>query len=126
MMAVFMIVTLAAIGLYLLTVSAVQAEATSQDEQGARAYQAARTGIEWGAFQLLRNGSCPATQLLTLQQGFFATVTCVTVGVENEGAISVNVHLITATGCNRTACGPTNTGATYVERQLELTLTREL
>ena len=41
MLAVFMIVTLAAIGVYLVTVSTGQTQAVSQDEQGVRAYQAA-------------------------------------------------------------------------------------
>ena len=55
MLALFMIVSLAAIGVYLLTVATGQLEAGIQDEQGARAYQAARAGLEWGAYQVLRN-----------------------------------------------------------------------
>lgn len=54
MAALFIIVTLAAIGTYLLTVSTGQVAAATQDEQGARAYQAARAGIEWGAYQVLK------------------------------------------------------------------------
>lgn len=124
MAALFIIVTLAAIATYLLTISTGQLEAGIQDEQGARAYQAARTGIDWGAFQVLRNTSCVASQTLTLPQGFWSKVDCSLKATENEAGIPINVYLITATGCNRNACGPANIEPTYVERQLQLTVTR--
>ncbi len=127
-LAIFMIVTLAAIGVYLVTVSTGQVQAVTQDEQGARAYQAARTGVDWGAFQLLRNSSCTASQTLTLTQGlsgFYAEVVCQQVGTtETEGTASVKVYRITVTGCNNSPCSPATPGQTYVERQLQLTLTQ--
>jgi len=126
MLAVFLIVTLAAIGVYLLTFSTGQLEAATQDEQGARAYQAARTGIEWGAFQALRNPPCPAgPTTLTLTQGlagFYAVVTCQQVGAETEGATALTVYRITSTGCNASPCTPASPDRTYVERQLQLTV----
>jgi len=127
-LAVFMIVTLAAIGLYLVTVSTGQIQAVSQDEQSVRAYQAARTGIELGAFQLLRNPPCTPSQTLTLTQGlsgFYAVVTCLQVGTtETEGTASIKVYRITATGCNNNPCSPATPAPTYVERQLQLTITQ--
>lgn len=126
MLAVFLIVTLAAIGVYLLTLSTGQLEAASQDEQGARAYQAARTGIEWGAFQVLRNPPCPATQTLGPftggLNGFYAVVTCQQVGAETEGATALSVYRVTSTGCNASPCTPASPDRTYVERQLQLTI----
>ena len=129
MLAVFMIVTLAAIGLYLVTISTGQIQAVSQDEQATRAYQAARTGIDFGAYQLLQqNNTCP-TQRLTLTQGltgFYAEVACqqlLPLGGEIEGATTVKVYQITATGCNANPCSPAVPGQTYVERQLQLRLT---
>lgn len=129
MMAIFVLVTLAAIGTYLLTISTGQLEAAIQDEQGARAYQAARSGIDWGAYQQLRNASClaPIQSLVFTQPGlagFRAEVTCVLLVTETEGTTPVNVFRITATGCNRNPCGAANVDATYVERQLELILTQ--
>jgi len=127
MMAIFLIVTLAAIGVYLLTVSTGQLEAVSQDQQGAKAYQAARTGIEWGAYQLLRNSSCTPSQTLIRQQGltgYYAEVTCTPLATEPEGGAIIKVYGITATGCNATPCGAANNVPTYVERQLQLTLTQ--
>jgi MSHA biogenesis protein MshP len=136
MLALFMLVSLAAIGAYLLTVSTGQVEASVQDEQGNRAYQAARAGIEWGAFQVLRNpgGSFATTncnaagtpaQAIPLAgglAGFRAEVSCQVFGPETEGAGTVSVYRVTATGCNSNPCGSA-LGPTYVERQLQLTLT---
>jgi MSHA biogenesis protein MshP len=136
MAAIFVLVVLAAIGVYLLTVSTGQVAAAAQDEQGTRAYQAARAGVEWGAYQVLRNSSgtfaattCPAGGNTTLSLGtlgapagaatFAATVACSRT-VESEGGVNnVRIYVITATGCNRAGC-PNTPDATYVERQLQL------
>ncbi|MGH8637940.1 MAG: agglutinin biogenesis protein MshP, partial [Burkholderiales bacterium] len=57
-LAVFLLVSLAAIGAYLLSVSNVQVETGIRDEQAARAYQAARAGLEWGAYRVLSASTC--------------------------------------------------------------------
>ena len=129
MMAVFMVVTLAAIGVYLVTVSTSQMAGATQDEQGARAYQAARTGLEVGAYQILRTATCTASQDLTLIQGlngFFARVTCAQVNAvgETEGGTAIAVFRLTSTGCNVLGCPAATPGPTYVERQLQITITR--
>ena len=126
MMAVFMIVTLAAIGLYLVTVSTGQQAAVLQDQEGARAYQAARTGLEVGAYQILRAATCTPTQTLTLGQGlngFSAVVTCSQAN-ESESGAAITVYQVTSTGCNAAPCAPAPPGSTYVESQLQLTITR--
>jgi MSHA biogenesis protein MshP len=121
-LALFLIVSLAAIGAYLLSVSNVQVETGVMDEQGARAYQAARAGLDWGAYRVLRNGNCPVgTTTIPLASGFFAEVTCTPFGLENEGGTSVSTYRIVSTGCNATPCA-SGSGATYVERQLQLTV----
>ncbi|MGQ0510913.1 MAG: agglutinin biogenesis protein MshP [Betaproteobacteria bacterium] len=137
-LALFMLVSLAAIGAYMLTVSTAQVEAGVQDEQGSRAYQAARAGIEWGAFQVLEN---PAGNFATTRctdastevivfagglAGFRVAVTCQVFGPETEGSSPVSIYRLTATGCNSGTCPEPAAGVspTYVERQLQLTLTR--
>ena len=121
-MALFLIVSLATIGAYLLTVSNVQVETGVMDEQGAHAYQAARAGLEWGAYTVLRNGICPGgTTTIALPAGFYAEVTCTAYGPENEGGTPVSTYRIVSTGCNATPC-TSGTGASYVERQLQLTV----
>jgi len=133
MMAIFIIVTLAAIGVYLVMVSTGQLEAATQDEQGTRAYQAARTGVDWGAYQLLQNtggplatGCAPGPVIrdLPLANGFNVRVQCDRVGSETEAGAPVTAYSLTVTGCNKNPCDGTSTGPTYVERQLQLTLTR--
>lgn len=126
MMAVFMIVVLAAIAVYLLTVSTGQLEAISQDVQGAKAYQAARAGLDWGAYNLLRNNTCAGKTLDLANDlaGYRTVVTCNSVGFESEGAASVQVYRLVSTGCNQTACPAATPGPAYVERQLQLTITK--
>jgi MSHA biogenesis protein MshP len=114
MAALFIIVTLAAIGVYLVTVSTGQLAAGAQDEQAARAYQ------------VLINSSCAAgPQTLTLPQGFVVQVSCAPSAAESEGSRQITGYTVTATGCNNAGgCGAANTAATYVERQLQLTLSK--
>lgn len=128
-LAVFLTVLLAAISAYLLTVSNVQVDSGVKDEQGARAYQAARAGVEWGAFQVVRNATCPAVATTIAMPfvvpGFNVTVTCMAFGAgpETEGGVQVRAHRITATGCNSGGACPGALSPTYVERELQLTVT---
>ncbi|MCX7175579.1 MAG: hypothetical protein NT159_16960 [Proteobacteria bacterium] len=50
--AIFILVVLAALGAFIVTVSTNQAVGSALDVQGSRAYQAARSGIEWGVYQV--------------------------------------------------------------------------
>ena len=135
-LALFLIVSLATIGAYLLTVSNVQVETGIMDEQGARAYQAARAGIEWGAYQVLQNpgGAFATTNCVAGTGGpaqdvapaalvpFHAQVTCQVFGPETEAGTPVRTYRITSTGCNQVNCSAAPSGPTSVNRQLELTL----
>jgi len=132
-LAVFMLVMLAAISAYLLTISNLQVQTAAQDELGARAYQSARTGIDWGAYQILRApaqafatacvaGSSTQTIALSGQlAGFSVAVTCQAGAAQTEGASTFRAYSITATGCNQASC-PGTASATYVERQLKVSL----
>jgi len=141
-LAVFLIVILAAIGAYLLSTSNTQIAASTLDEQGARAYQAARAGLEWGAYQVLQapggafatacagaSLSSPTTTTFSLPQispsaavAFRATVTCGSPGSEPEGGVTVRTYRLTSTGCNDTSCPSSAPGPNYAERQLQLTI----
>jgi MSHA biogenesis protein MshP len=127
-LALFLIVSLAAIGAYLVTVSNVQVETTTKDELGARAYQAARAGLEWGAYRVLRDTNCaPGPVVIAFVTaelaGFQAEVTCEDFGPETEGGTTVNTFRIVSTGCNLSPCSGAP-GPTYVNRQLQLTVAR--
>ena len=117
--AIFLLVVLSALGAFMVTFSTVQHTSSAQDVQGTRAYQAARAGIEWGAYQILRNTSCAASTSLTPPAasltGFSVLVGCVEAAGSpfTEGANMIRVYQLTATARFGTA-GGTN----YVERQL--------
>lgn len=132
--AVFLLVVLAGLVAYLTTVSTTSQAASAADFNSSRAYQAARAGAEWGAFQVLQNSggafttTCnggTATFNLTFGStlsAFTATVTCTSVSL-TEGASSVRSYRIKSNGCNQPACPTVTTAATYVEREVSLIVT---
>ena len=54
--AIFLLVILASLSAFIVTVSGVQQTSSALDVQGSRAYQAAHAGIEWASYQVLING----------------------------------------------------------------------
>ena len=129
--AIFLIVVLAALGAFAVTVSGLNQGSSALDLQGTRAYQAARAGIEWGAYQVLQNTAgafatacngatyaAPTSQILAGLGGtlspFSVTVTCGS-SSNSEGGVTVFVYQIVSTA---TAGG----GAFQVERQLQATI----
>jgi MSHA biogenesis protein MshP len=124
--AIFLLVVLAALGAFLLRISMSQQIGAALDVQGARAFQAARAGIEWGLFQSLRNDSCGSTTLSfggTGMAGFSTTVGCART-TANELGTTVTVDQITATACNQPPCPNASPGTSYVERQLSAKVSR--
>lgn len=126
--AIFILVVLAALGAFILSVSSQQQIGSALDVQGARAYQAARAGIEWGLYQQLQGGvDCPAGDFVppaaTLAE-FTVSVTCVATA-DPAGHGGPVVRVLTATACNQPhagACPNTvNPGAHYIERRLQVT-----
>ena len=129
MAAVFLLVVVAAYVAYLAAQSNVQQETTTLDVQSARALQAARAGLEWGAYQILRpvTPSCAGTDTLTFPgttlADFSAVVSCSASSAIPEGAASVVVYQITSTGCNAATC-PGTPSRVYAERQLSVSISR--
>lgn len=122
--AIFLLVVLAALGAFIVTVSGVQHTTSALDVQGARAYQASRAGIEWGLHQVLRPVAAPAcfgpTTLTfptgSILDGFTTTVQC-TRSTATEGASTVDVYRIVSTAAS-------GAGANRVEREIEVTTGR--
>lgn len=146
--AIFLLVVLAALGAFIVTVTSSQQVGAAYDIQGARAYQAARFGSEWGVYQVLK-GTCgggdfcalcqaasyaaPTTSNLTGLTGslstFTVTVSCGGVSYA-EGGNTVWVYQLTANACNQpsgSACPNTTAAAAgslgYIERRVSMTLT---
>ncbi|WIM05211.1 MAG: hypothetical protein OHM77_10975 [Candidatus Nitricoxidivorans perseverans] len=121
--AIFLLVILAALGAFMVTMSSTQHLTSAQDLQGSRAYRAARAGIEWAAAKLSADSSaCPAAST-TLDDGdgsppvdledFTVVVTCA-MNSHSEGSASPNIFWITSTASSGGAVG----GIGYTERQL--------
>jgi len=124
--AVFLLVVLAGLVAYLTTASTTSQAASAADLNSARAYQAARAGVEWAAFQVLQSGgSCvPSTDKTfsgTLAP-FTARVTCSSTSV-TEGAATLTTYSIVSTACNEPPCpNTTTTVSTYAERQITVSI----
>jgi len=84
--AIFLLVVIAALGTFAVTLSTTQQQSAALDVMGARAYQAARAGIEWAAFGVSQTaagaqwtGCVPTTNMGTLGgtlAPFTVAVTC--------------------------------------------------
>jgi MSHA biogenesis protein MshP len=121
--AIFLLVALAALGAVMVTFSTVQHTTSAQDLQGARAYHAARAGIEWGVYQAVRGGgACSgAVPLGGSLATFTVNVVCTNSPVATEGGNSVTIVTITSTATEG-AQGTTY----YVERQMRVTVERQI
>lgn len=147
--AIFILVVLAALGAFIVSISTNQQIGTALDIQGVRAYQAAKSGVEWGIYQVeatpaynfsygtpavaIGNANpntraCPASPAsfaptAPTLAGFTVTVTCAATVDVNNGP---TVFRVVSTACNQPAAGacPNNapTSPDYVERRIEVTL----
>lgn len=125
--AIFLLVVLAGLAVALVSVFGAQRQSTALDEQGARAYQAARAGIEWGLFQRATGGAdCSASFPLpndSTMAGFSVTVLCVPIDVRGFGSSTVNLDRwrIRATACTGAGpCPARDNRPDYVERVIEV------
>jgi MSHA biogenesis protein MshP len=134
--AVFLVVVLALLGAFIVSVTGLQSSSSQLDVLGVRAYHAARAGVEWAAFQTLDPNFtlgpaafavCPASPTnLTGFAGslapFTVTVTCAATPA-TEGNNNIRSYAVTATACNQPAGGTTcpnpAPAAGYVERQVQ-------
>ncbi len=127
--AIFLLVIIATLGMFAVTLFTGQQQAATLDMLGSRAYQAARAGIEWGAYQILTPGtiSCgtyaaPASNSVALEaaglQDFTVTVACGSTAV-SEASATVTIYQLTSTVTRGTVATPY-----YVERQLTATIAK--
>jgi len=102
--AIFMLVLFAALAGLMASLVSTANVTSAQDIQGARAYQAAQAGVEWGLFQLDSDGAGTATPPC------FSDITLPAVAIPefavrvscgksdyNEAGRSISIYLVTAT-----------------------------
>ncbi|MES2150469.1 MAG: agglutinin biogenesis protein MshP [Pseudomonadota bacterium] len=135
--AIFLLVVLAGLGAAIVNVFNTQQSSSSLDEQGDRALQAARAGIEWGLYVQMQPSaaSCfsatsfkmpastvtpPVTSVLA---PFTVTVVCT---AASTPVGSIVRRQIRATACNQPAgsgagtCPNPNASADYVQRMVQV------
>jgi MSHA biogenesis protein MshP len=126
--AIFLLVVLAGLGAVMVTFFAGQQQGSTLDAMGSRAYQAARAGIEWGAYTIsvaAPGAGCAAipvplfaaNSLANNLSPFAVTLAC-TLTAANEGGVAVNVYYLTSTASN---IGMTGT-KDFVERSINATI----
>lgn len=127
--AIFILVVLAALGGFIATVATTQHIGSALDLTGARVYQAARAGTEWGLYQAVNASSCTPSVNIGTVDGVWVTVKCSTVAA--GGAVETGlggIYAITAVACNFTVGGITCPGPAatqnYVERSLTVLVER--
>lgn len=124
--AIFLLLLFAALAAYMLWFGSIQQRSTALDVTGARALQAARSGIEWGAHRLLRNHGCAASTAFSLAgstlSDFNVNVTCVRTVDTDQLGTAVRLYRIEATACNAATCPSASPGEAYAERVIGVLL----
>jgi MSHA biogenesis protein MshP len=120
--AIFLLVVIAALGTFAVTLFTTQQQSAAMDVLGARAYQASKAGIEWGAYQVLKNGGCPAspTVLSALPNtlaNFSVQVDCLSTPV-SEASATITIYQLTSTATQGTTVGTPD----YIQRQMSVTI----
>lgn len=93
--AIFLVVLLAALGGFMVTLSNTQQLNAVQDLQGSRAYWAARAGVSWGVAKVIATpATCPSGVPASID-GFTLALTC-SRNVYTDGANSVVLYRFTA------------------------------
>jgi MSHA biogenesis protein MshP len=127
-MALFLIVVLGGIAVFIGRVSTMQHRTSALDEEGSMAYYAARSGIEWGVYRALKvaepnncvnstpfNLSVPTAPASTVNYGVIVACAATTA---TEGSTNVNIYQITSTANNATG------GNFAVQRRLSVTVSQ--
>lgn len=121
--AIFLLVVLAVIGGFMVSIGGSQRATSSAALQGARAFQAARSGMEWAIFRVVNDSDCSNvnTNTFTLADaglnGFTIRFACQRSIHSEAGVNNVNIFTLTATATNSTFGS-----ADYVRRVLTATV----
>jgi MSHA biogenesis protein MshP len=146
--AIFLLVILAVLGVYMVTFSTVQSASSGSDVEGSRVYWAARSGLDWGIYKanidnltyacstgcVMTTPPCtgpttvtPAADNLSMA-GYTVTVSC-TCTPSCQANNPIKVFRFTSNACNQaTGAGvcpnPAPAGISYVDRELTVTVAR--
>ncbi len=130
--AIFLLVVIAAMGAFAVTLSTNQHQSDAMDIMGKRTYQAARAGIEWGSFQIIQSAvagttfatACKAatySSSVTLSGTMFSNYLPVAVTCSATSAVDAStvwIYTLTASAATAATAG----GMDYFERQVSVTI----
>jgi MSHA biogenesis protein MshP len=120
--ALFLLVIVGALGLVAVRVGTGQERTVVMGLMQARALSAANSGIEWGAYNATKLGSCAASTTLTLTEasftGFSVVVACTATTFTNGGGTTSSSYVINAIATSGTYGQPA-----YVRRTVSATFT---
>jgi MSHA biogenesis protein MshP len=132
--AIFLLVVLAGLAAAMVSLYTAQQTSSNVDLLGARAYQAARAGMEWGLFRQTRAGQCAPLSRFALPAGTSLSGFTVVVRCSAAGSASLARATITSSACNftdsegncncdsgNTTCKPSTSPET-VNRRVEVQL----
>lgn len=112
--ALFVLVVLAALGAFMVSISSSQQVNAARDIQGSRAYWAARAGLEWAVGSLAAApATCPTPPAPFTVEGFTVAVTCARTTFNEAGSTRVIYSL----GSNASAGGASGS-LSFVERSV--------
>jgi MSHA biogenesis protein MshP len=123
--AIFLLVVLSGLGVAMVSLFTSQQASADLDLQGARAYQAARAGIEWGVYQRMIKQSCVPETFVTMPANTSLSAFTVIVTCTRPGTGAMVPTTIVSTACNildgKGKCGSVPNPES-VRRQLEVQL----
>ena len=117
--AIFILVVLAALGAFMITIGEAERWTAAAAVQGARAYQSAQSGIEWGVYRSLNGAPCTPPPSFVVG-GFTVSVTCTPTAYVEGGGPPFNVYVIASTAVST---GATLGSPDYFSRTLQVTVT---
>jgi len=113
--AIFILVVLALLGTYMVRLSTVGQATSTQTLLQARAYQAARAGLEWEIAQVVNAGSCANATFDV--DGYTVAATCILSGNYTEASSTYGVYQLKSSATFADIASPD-----YVSRTLEVTI----
>lgn len=122
-MAIFVLVVLGLLGGYMVRLSGVQIGTSIYALQGARAYQAARAGLEWANARINNGGGCTEVNAQTALTfagiaGFTVKLSCSsqTYSEADQNPVVYRINALSQFGAY--------TGGDYVAREVEVSIVK--
>lgn len=125
--AIFLLVVVAGLVGYMVSLAVVQHSSQAMAVQGSRALQAARSGLDYAAFRALESGICPASETLSFGadepalRAFRVTLGCAA-STHVEAGASLNFYRLTALAETGSYSQNGLASPDYVSRRLRMTV----